>query len=135
MEKSAFYRGADCISKLMETLRSWLTCVYSAEQTYRWLQICVADHQKYLSPMTNNCRICGDSITLSERVIHHCHLTGKVFGGAHSYYNLKARSTSYLPIFFHNLSRYDAHHIIKNLTLLSGEKLSAISRTDETYIF
>ena len=65
--------------------------------------------------------------------IHHCHLTGKVFGVAHSSCNLKARSTSYLPIFFHNLSRYDAHHIIRNLTLLSSEKLSTISRTDETY--
>ena len=29
---------------------------------------------------------------------------------------------------------YDAHHIIKNLKLLPGEKLSAISRTDGTYI-
>ena len=78
--------------------------------------------------------MCGDSITLSERVILHCHLTGKVFGVAHSSLSLKARSTNYLPIFFHYLSRYDAHHIIKNLTLLSGKKLSAISRTDETYI-
>ena len=85
--------------------------------------------------MTINCCICGDSTTLSERVIHHCHLTGKVFGVAHSSCNLKGTSTSYLPIFFHNLSRSDAHHIIKNLTLLSVEKLSAISRTDETYIF
>ena len=71
---------------------------------------------------------------LSEHVIHHCHLTGKVFGMAHSSCNLKARSTSFVPIFYQNLSRYDAHHIIKNLTLLSGEKLSAISRTDKTYI-
>ena len=101
-------------------------------KTFRWLQISVADRQKYLSPMTINCCICGDSITLSERVIHHCHLTVKFFGVAHSSCNLKARS-SYLPIFFHNLSRYAAHHIIKSLTLLSGEKLSAISRTDELY--
>ena len=84
--------------------------------------------------MTINCCICGDSITLSERVIHHCHLIGKVFGVAHSSCNLKARSTSYLPILFHDLSRYDAHHIIENLTLLSGDKLFAISRTDETYV-
>ena len=134
IEKSAFSRGADCISKLTETLRSWLKWVYSEKQTFGWLQISVADRQKYLSPMTINCCICVDSITLSERVIHHCHLTGKVFGVAHSSCNLKARSTSCLPIFFHKFSRYDAHHIIKNLTLLSGEKLSAISRTDETYI-
>ena len=84
--------------------------------------------------MTINCCVSGDSITLSEHVIHHCHLTGKLFGVAHSSCNLKARLTIYLPIFFHNLSRYDAHHIIKNLTLLSGEKFCAFSRTDETYI-
>ena len=118
----------------METLRSWLKWVYSEKQTFRRLPISVADRQKYLSPMTISCCICGDSITLSERVIHHCHLSGKKFGVAHSSCNIKARSTSYLPIFFHNRSHYDAHHIIKNLTLLSGEKLSAISRTDETYI-
>ena len=118
----------------METLRSWLKWVYSEKQTFRWLQISVADRQRNLSPMTINCCISGDSITLSERVINHCHLIGKVFGVAHSSCNLNARSRSYLPIFFHNLSRYDAHHIIKNLTLLSGEKLYAISRTDEMYI-
>ena len=64
IEKSAFYRGADCISKLMETLRSWLKWVYSEKQTFRWLQISVADRQKYPSPMTINCCICGDSITI-----------------------------------------------------------------------
>ena len=117
----------------METLRSWLKWVYSAKQTFSGLQISVADRQRYLSPTTINCCICGDSITLSERVIHHCHLTGKVFGVAQSSCNLKARSTSYLPMFFHSLLRYDAHQNIKNLTVLSVDKLSVISRTDETY--
>ena len=107
IEKSAFYRGADCNSKLMETLRSWFKKVYSAKQTFRWFQISVADRQKYLSPMTIKCCKCGDSSALSERVIHPCHLTGKLFRVAYSSCKLKARSTSYLPIFFHNLSRYD----------------------------
>ena len=35
---------------------------------------------------------------------------------------------------FHNLSRYDAHHILKSLIVRPGEKLSALSRTDEVYI-
>ena len=117
----------------METPRSWLKWMYSEKQTFSWVQISAADREKHLSPMTTNCCICGDSVTQSERAFHHCQLTGKVFRVAHSSFNSKARSTSYLPIFFHNLSRYDAHHIIKNLTLLSGENLSAISRTDETY--
>ena len=69
-----------------------------------------------------------------RKVIHHCHLTGKVFGVAHSGCNLKCTTTNFLPVFFHNLSRYDAHHIIKNLKLEEGEELTAISRTEENFI-
>ena len=36
--------------------------------------------------------------------------------------------------FFHNLSRFDSHHIIKNLLLKENEKVSTISRTDEVFI-
>ena len=37
-------------------------------------------------------------------------------------------------MFFQNLSRYDAYHIIKHLNPKANETLSAISRTDEVYI-
>ena len=36
-------------------------------------------------------------------------------------------------MFFHNLSRFDAHHIVKQQIFLAEEKLSAIGRTDEVY--
>ena len=57
-----------------------------------------------------------------------------IFGIAHSMCNLKAQIKRFLPVFFHNLSRYDSHHILKNINVLPGEKFSAISRTDEIYI-
>ena len=66
-------------------------------------------------------------------VFHHCHYSGLVYGIAHCRCNLKARCTNFLRVFFHNLARYDAHHIFKSLQLAADEKLSAISRTDETY--
>ena len=69
-----------------------------------------------------------------QRVIHHCHLSGTIFGVALSKCNLRARTTNFLPVFFHNLSRYDAHHILKHLKLKVGEELSAIAKTDEIYI-
>ena len=82
----------------------------------------------------SSCCIWAKDVDISERVIHHCHLTGKLFGIAHSKCNLRARTTNFLPIFFHNLSRYDAHHIIKKLQLQTSEELTAIAKTDETYI-
>ena len=69
-----------------------------------------------------------------QRVIHHCHLTGETFGVAHSKCNLRERTTNFLPVFFYNLSRYDAHHIIEYLVIETGEKLSAIAKNDENYI-
>ena len=35
----AFYRGEDCIEKLMETLRGWLTKAYVEKQKYRLLLV------------------------------------------------------------------------------------------------
>ena len=37
-------------------------------------------------------------------------------------------------VFFHNLSRYDAHHILKQLKLIVSEELAAIAKIDETFI-
>ena len=36
--------------------------------------------------------------------------------------------------YFFIISRYDAHHIIKKLQLQTSEELTAIAKTDETYI-
>ena len=76
----------------------------------------------------------GKIVEHNLRVIHHCHLTGENIGVALSKCNLRAKTTRFLPVFFHNLSRYDAHHIIKCLKLNDGEKHSAIAKNDETYI-
>ena len=80
------------------------------------------------------CCLCGKIVEHNLRVIHHCHLTGEFFGVALSKCNLRAKTTRFLPVFFHNLSRYDAHHNIKYLKLNDGEKLSAIAKNDETCI-
>ena len=87
-----------------------------------------------LNVSTVLCCICGKDVERTARVIHHCHLSGTLFGVAHSKCNLRARTTNFLPVFFHNLSRYDAHHILKQLKLKVSEELSAIAKTDETFI-
>ena len=70
----------------------------------------------------------------SDAVIHHNHATGEVYGLAHSKCNSKAMTVKFLPVFFHNLARYDAHHILKYLQLRPNEMLSAIERTEDTFM-
>ena len=93
-----------------------------------------SERQQLLSTENPICCLCQEHVSHNkEMVIHHCHYSGQVYGIAHSRCNLKARRSNFLPVFFHNLARYGAHHIFKNLQLAANEKLSAISRTDETY--
>ena len=80
------------------------------------------------------CCLCETNVERSGWGIHHCHLTGEVFGVADPRCNLRAKTTGFLPIFFRGLSRYDAHEIIKYLKRNKFEKLSAIAKNDETYI-
>ena len=130
--KKSFYRGENSISKLLCTLRKWSVWCYSQKQKFRWLKISKSERERILNVHFAECCTCGKEAQVSTRVIHRCHLPGKVFGMAHSKCNLQARTTNFLPVFFHNFSRYDSHHSLKTLKLEKSEKLSAIARTDET---
>ena len=113
----SFYRGEDSINTLMNCLRRWNNWCDSEQQKFENLNdVMSRSHQKvYLaSAVDMNCCICNDFVAVSP-VIHHCHSTGKVLGIAHSNCNLRARTKRILPVLFHNLSRYYAHHILKSL--------------------
>ena len=132
--EEAFYRGEDCIEKLMETLRGWLTWAYVEKQKYQFLNISKLEREQLMTDAATACCICGNNFADPRKVIHHCHLTGHIFGVTHTECNLKAGTVSFLMVFFHNLSRYDAHHIIKHLKLKANEALSTNTRTGEVYI-
>ena len=132
----SFYRGEDSTNTLMNRPRRWNNWCDSERQKFKNLNdVMSKSHQKaYLaSAVDMNCCICNNFVAVSP-VIHHCHSTGKVLGRAHSNCNLRAQTKRILPVLLHNLPRYDAHHILISLTVRPGEKLSAISRTDEVYI-
>ena len=95
--------------------------------------MCKTQRKTLLSAPSAECCIFHKASEVSNRVYHHCHVTGTIFGVSHSSCNLRAQTTKILPIFFHNLSRYDSHQILKNLRLLAGEKLPAFAKTDETF--
>ena len=79
------------------------------------------------------CCICNGFGAVSH-AIHHCGSLTNFLGKAHSNCNLHAQTNRNLPVLFHNLSRYDAHHFLKSLIVRLGKKLSVISSTDEVYI-
>ena len=81
------------------------------------------------------CYICDKPFTEKDfKVKDHNHLSGKYRGPAHRSCNLKIRYPSYIPVFMHNLSNYDAHLFVRELSKCP-RKLNVIPETAEKYIF
>lgn len=78
------------------------------------------------------CIICHEVFLGERKVRHHDHVTGLFIGPAHNSCNLKMQSPNYLPIFFHNLSRYDSHILFQSY--LSSQNIQVIPHSEEDYI-
>ena len=80
------------------------------------------------------CWICEGGFNPDEKKVRdHCHFTGKFRGAAHNKCNLDFRKPTFTPVFFHNLSGYDAHLFVKNLGLFEGE-ITCLPNNEEKYI-
>ena len=80
------------------------------------------------------CWICGGGFGPDDiKVWDHCHFTGKFRGAAHNSCNLQFRKPTFTPVFFHNLSGYDAHLFVKHLGLIKG-KITCLPHNEEKYI-
>ena len=82
------------------------------------------------------CHICFKEFQeLNPKVRDHCHYTGKYRGPTHRICNLRYKIPLYIPIVFHNLSRYDAHLFIGELgKKFDKGKIGVIAENKEKYI-
>ncbi len=113
------YHGTDCITKMLDKLRIWARACRCLKQFYRVLHIEPSEKRRALDNAVNCC-ICGDDFSSEpdgssgdplQPVLHHCHVTGKIYGVAHSKCNMKVRTQAFLPVLFHNLSRVSANRV------------------------
>ena len=73
----------------------------------------------------------------STKVRDRCHLTGRYRGAAHESCNInvKKQQSNFIPVMFHNFSKYDCHLFFKTLLSKSkSQKLKVIPKTNEEYI-
>ena len=82
------------------------------------------------------CWICEESFCDEEtKVLDHDHFSGEFLGWAHSKCNLLRRRVKFTPIFAHNLSNYDLHFVLKELSACSERNLfSILPLNEEKYI-
>ena len=80
------------------------------------------------------CHRCEKPLTDDDKVRNHCHLTGRYLGAAHNVCNLNCKTPQHIPVFFHNLRGYDAHHLIQGLGKYNDENLTCIATTSERFV-
>ena len=86
------------------------------------------------------CWLCDiEFININEKVKHYCKMTGNYLGTAHQscidYIN-KVNQHKYIPILYHNFSKYDNHMFFNELidSKVDKKNLSVIPRTNEEYM-
>ena len=118
-------------------------CFYMAQKEQKWgVQRLkrLADKKDQLEAKSQeNCKYCGNPLlqkNFRDSVKDHCHITGRYRGTAHSECNKKLRinpKTDQIPVVFHNLRGYDAHHLMQAMSQLQKE-VKCVANNMEKYI-
>ncbi|XP_070529634.1 uncharacterized protein [Cardiocondyla obscurior] len=134
LSRYEYYRGLDCIEWFVEQLVKLAHRVETIIlKTVPMETLSNAQREEHENATV--CHVCESPFAVDEkRVRDHCHMTGRYRGPAHSKCNLQYRDTRYIPVVFHNLSGYDAHFVIKEITTAYEGKVDLLPITKEKYI-
>ena len=127
-----FYRGKDAANKFMECL------LHIAPMLRRHLSLSykppnLSNEEREKFRIAQVCHVCSKPLG-DDKVLDHCHITGKYRGAAHNQCNLSLKMPTKIPIMFHNLKGYDAHLLISGLKGHYINKIHVIPQNIEKYI-
>ncbi|XP_024871338.1 uncharacterized protein LOC112454272, partial [Temnothorax curvispinosus] len=130
-----FRRGEDCVSWFVNELNVIAHCAKEILMTNVTMAELTLDETRNFWSATS-CHICERPFKSEDgqRVRNHCHLTGRYRGPAHPRCNLNYRDSYVIPVFFHSLSGYDAHFIIKDIANSFEGRIDLLPLTKELYI-
>lgn len=127
------YRGLNCAQKFVECLTNDVKRLYKLLSSNLDIIPLSPDEQEKFEKSTQ-CHFCRENFFPMEVIVKdHDHFTGKYRGPSHSSCNLNAKTCPFIPIIFHNLSGYDCHLFIKELSNVLG-RINIIPRSKEKYI-
>ncbi|KAL9987123.1 hypothetical protein ACROYT_G001374 [Oculina patagonica] len=115
----------------------------SLYSSFLMLKRLTEEEHKEAAEEQDDCLCCGQPLlrqNFRDAVKDHCHITGKFRGAAHNACNLKMRikpKTDQIPVVFHNLRGYDAHHLMQAMSKLSQathKEVKCVANNMEKYI-
>ena len=114
------FSGENCIAQFMDDLMQLAEHYEGLLQNPRPM---VCTHEDIINfNRATECYLCRRPFQPTDiRVTDHNHITGQVRGIAHQNCNLQFRAPKFIPVFFHNLTGYDSHFLIRHFANLEGE--------------
>lgn len=130
-ENHVTYRGEDAVEKFMDHMVKLKEKLVSILRNPKPMNLSDQESESFLK--ATHCCICKDQLG-NDTVRDHCHVTGKFRGAAHSSCNLNLRLRERIPVFFHNLKGFDAHHIMSVIGKYKHKRINCIPQNHEKYI-
>lgn len=136
---SRYYQfvGENCMLEGMQKLDQLSREVYQWYKNHKDFPHHLSKIEKAQHAKANQCYMCLTNFDEDvKKVIEHDHITGKYRGAACQKCNSNAKlRKNLLPVFFHNLKNYDAHHLcIGALGQMKEWSYSVIPLTSEKYL-
>ncbi|CAK1598078.1 unnamed protein product [Parnassius mnemosyne] len=128
LSKYVTYCGPNCAQVFMESLSNNLKEI---NRLQKYPPLPLTNEDKNQISNATICHICETE--LAKHFYDFDWYTGNFIGVAHESCCSKIRTPSYIPIFLHNLSHYDAHFIVHALNFCDGE-VEVIPQNKEKYI-
>lgn len=131
LNKYVSYRGQDCVQVFVKRLIQDVQKIQTILSDKKPIALLTpAQETEYRNATV--CYICKE-VLFDDKVRDHDHITSEFRGAAHSYCNLIYKQCSFIPVVFHNLSGYDSHLFIEELTKHKGN-IKIIPKTKEKYL-
>ena len=129
--RTRHYTGLNCMEEFYKQLKFAYFDIQKEIQNFKELNMTV-DDEKIFQKATN-CIICEKKYAEGDvKHRHHCHLSGKFIGSAHQVCNQNLKVQAKIPVFFHNLKKYDSHLIFSSIE--KSAKIKCIAQNFENYI-
>ena len=127
------YMGEDCAQVFVDFILRLAVVVRCALNHYPKVpHIPTAERITWFEECTS-CVICKVEFNRTDdKCFHHCHTTGIVLGVAHIECNLKFKKQRFLPVVFHNGSKYDFHLLMQ--TAFGEREINVVPHTEEVYV-